>query len=439
MTEDGTQSTREVMRDPRVVRLLSVSFLSTCATFLQLAAMRKQVFDITHSTLNLGLLGLVEFVPSAVLVLVTGSVADHFDRRKVTAIGLGVSAVAALLLGAYARSSPSSIAPIFGLVFVYGIAKAFVAPAQRSLAPMVVEREILPRVVALNSTTWQLAIVLGPAASGFLYDADPSYAYVVTAAMLLGALVIVLTVPLPADWSAERSTVFRPDMRSAMEGLQFIRRTPVLLGAIALDLMAVLFGGAVALLPAIAEDRLHVGNVKYGWLAASAGAGAFVVAAVITARPVQRHIGRVLLAVVALFGFATIALGVTHTYWVAIVAVIVLSGADMVSVYVRATLVPLVTPDDRRGRVSAVEQVFIGASNELGAFESGVAAAAFGTGPAIVLGGAATVAVVGIWSVCFPDLRDIDRFEDVKTRGATLPGHGPVPPSGVGWSSPPRR
>jgi len=426
--EPAQLSALQVIRDPRVFRLLTVSFLSTCATFLQAAALGLQVYDITGSNLALGLLGLVEFIPSALLVLVTGSVADHFDRRKVAALGLAVSAAGALTLGWYAGTSPTSVVPIFALVFVYGVAKAFVSPALRSLIPMVVERDILPRVVALNSTTWQLAIVLGPAASGFLYNADPSYAYYATAALLLGALVTVLTVMMPPDWATRVVTVFRPDMRSALEGLQFIRRTPVLLGAIALDLFAVLFGGAVTLLPAIADEQLGVGNVAYGWLRASAGVGSFVVAVIITARPIHRHIGRVLLSVVAIFGFATIVLGITHNYWVAMLAIVTLSGADMVSVYVRSTLVPLVTPDDRRGRVSAVEQVFIGASNELGAFESGVAAAVFGLGPAIVLGGAATVTVVGVWSVCFPDLRDIDRFEDVMTRDATLPGHGPVPP-----------
>jgi len=187
----------------------------------------------------------------------------------------------------------------------------------------------------------------------------------------------------------------------------------VLFGAIALDLFAVLFGGAVALLPAIAEDRLHVGNVGYGWLRAAPGIGAIVVAVLLAVRPLRRRIGRWLLIVVGVFGAATVVLGLTQRYAVAFVALVVLAGADAVSVFIRSTIVPLATPDPMRGRVSAVENVFIGASNEVGSFESGVAAALLGVGPAIVLGGIATMGVVGLWSLIFPDLRDIDRFEDV--------------------------
>jgi hypothetical protein len=191
----------------------------------------------------------------------------------------------------------------------------------------------------------------------------------------------------------------------------------VLLGAIALDLFAVLFGGAVALLPAIAEDRLHVGNVGYGWLRAAPGVGAIAVSALLAVRPLRRRIGRRLLAVVAVFGAGTIVLGLTHDYVIAFVALVVLSGADAVSVFIRATIVPLATPDHMRGRVSAVENVFIGASNEVGAFESGVASTLIGVGPAVVLGGVATSVIVGLWWVLFPALRDIDSFDDIATDG----------------------
>jgi predicted MFS family arabinose efflux permease len=202
-------------------------------------------------------------------------------------------------------------------------------------------------------------------------------------------------------------------LHHAMEGLRFIRARPVLFGAIALDLFAVLFGGAVALLPAIAEDRLHVGNVGYGWLRAAPGLGAIGMAVLLAIRPLRRHIGRRLLTVVAVFGAGTVVLGLTHRYWVAFLALVVLSAADAVSVFIRTTIVPLATPDHMRGRVSAVENVFVGASNEVGSFESGVASALIGVGPAVVLGGAMTMGIVGVWSVVFPDLRDVDRFDDV--------------------------
>jgi hypothetical protein len=210
-------------------------------------------------------------------------------------------------------------------------------------------------------------------------------------------------------------------LHHALEGLRFVRRRPILLGAISLDLFAVLFGGAVALLPAIAEDRLQVGNIGYGWLRAAPGVGAVIVSASLAVRPIRRHVGAVLLVAVAAFGAMTVVLGVTGSYAVAFAALVVLAAADSVSVFVRATLVPLATPDHMRGRVSAVENVFIGASNELGAFESGVAAALIGVGPAVVLGGMATMAVAVLWTRWFPELRRVDTFDDVA-----VGGHAPL-------------
>jgi MFS family permease len=203
-------------------------------------------------------------------------------------------------------------------------------------------------------------------------------------------------------------------LRSATEGLHFIRRTPILLAAISLDLFAVLFGGAVALLPAIAEEQLNVGDVAYGWLRAAGGIGAASMAAFLAIRPLRRHVGKVLLVAVAIFGAGTIVLGSTSSYVIAFAAVLILSAADMVSVFVRGSIVPLVTPDEKRGRVSAVENVFIGATNELGAFESGVAAQAFGTPATVIGGGIATLGIVGVWWFGFPALRDIDQFSDLE-------------------------
>ena len=202
-------------------------------------------------------------------------------------------------------------------------------------------------------------------------------------------------------------------MRHALEGLRFIRRTPILLAAISLDLFAVLFGGAVALLPDIAKERLGVGDVAYGFLRAAPGIGAALMAVVLAARPVTRRVGRTLLVAVAVFGVATVVLGVTRSYWLAFVSLMILASADMISVFIRGSLVPLVTPDEKRGRVMAVENVFIGASNELGAFESGMVAQLVGTPATVVGGGIATVVVVGTWWTMFPSLRDVDRFEDL--------------------------
>lgn len=418
-----------------VVFLLASVFLSASAALAQATVLGKQVYDLTGRELDLGLLGLAEFAPAALLVLVTGSVADRFDRRRVTAIAVVGQALVAAGLGWYASTDPTSVVPIFALVFGSGVTSAFAAPASRSLPADTVAGERLPWLVARFSGSWQAALVAGPVLGGFLYTRDVSLPYYTASVLLLASAASVLAVQVrragerqPVDVETEaleeaavepvagRGAVADPPpkagLRDAVEGLRFIRHHPVLLGAISLDLFAVLFGGAVALLPAIATDRLGVDAVGLGWLRAAGGIGAGVVTLALALRPVRRHIGKRLLAVVALFGVATLVLGVTRSFVVAIVAVAVLSGADSVSVFIRATLVPLVTPSDKRGRVLAVENVFIGASNELGAFESGVAGQLLGPAGAIVLGGVGTLAVAGGWWFLFPDLRDVDEFPD---------------------------
>ena len=409
----------------RVVLLLASTFLSSSAALAGVTALGKLVFDITRRELLLGFLGLAEFMPALLLVLVTGAVADHFDRRRVAALAaLGEGAVA-LGIAAYAGSHPTAVAPIFMLVVAFGIARAFVAPSSRALPADIVPPSRLPWLVARHSATWQASIIVGPVLGGTLYAVDPAWPFVAMAILLALSAAAIVSIKLDPvvlidDPLVEAGvepvlghateTAERPSFRSALEGLRFIRRHPVLLGAISLDLFAVLFGGAVALLPAIADERLGVGAVGLGWLRAAGGIGAAVITICLAVRPVQRHVGRVLLTAVAVFGLFTILLGVTRSYAVAFIALAVLSGADSVSVFVRATLVPLVTPPEKRGRVLAVENVFIGASNELGAFESGVAGELIGSSGAIVLGGAATLAVAATWWVAFPSLKDVDRF-----------------------------
>ena len=408
-----TYTVRDLWRFAPVRKLLICNFLLYCGVSLQAAALFKQVFDLTHRESAIGYIGLAEFLPAMLLVLVTGAVADRFDRRKIAIFAVGGEVLASGALLAYAASNPTSAFPLYFVAFGYGIARAFQAPSMRAMPPMVAPEGGIPRTVALFSATWTAAIIIGPALSGFLYSIDPwvayagSTAFIVVAWLGLFRLEFVRT-PTPPDPDE------RPSMRSAMEGLRFIRRTPVLLAAISLDLFAVLFGGAVALLPAIATERLGVGDVAYGFLRSAPGIGAAAMAIALAVWPVRRHIGVVLFIAVGLFGAATIVLGLTHSYAVAFASLIVLSAADMVSVFIRGSLVPLVTPDEKRGRVLAVENVFIGASNELGAFESGMAAQAFGTPAAVIGGGVATLAIVGLWSWLFPSLRTIDRFEDLE-------------------------
>ncbi|MEA3020801.1 MAG: hypothetical protein QOI47_2325 [Actinomycetota bacterium] len=418
-----------------IVLLLASIFTSSAAALAGVTALGKLVYDITGRDLFLGFLGLAEFSPALLLVLITGHVADRFDRRRVTAVAALAEGVVALALAAYAGSSPTAVAPIFFLVVCFGVARAFVAPASRSIPADTVPAERLPWLTARFSAAWQASIVVGPVLGGTLYAVDPKWPFIAMAVLLVISALCVSAIRIDSNRRVTAPEVARVleagvapvlgdidvavadadaddarGMRGALEGLRFIRGHPVLLGAISLDLFAVLFGGAVALLPAIAQDRLGAGAVGLGWLRAAGGIGAGAVTAVLAFRPLQRHVGRVLLVSVATFGVFTILLGVTRSYFVAFAALAVLSGADAMSVFVRATLVPLVTPADRRGRVLAVENVFIGASNELGAFESGVVGEIIGSSGAIVLGGVATLAVAITWATAFPALREVDRF-----------------------------
>ncbi len=412
-SQNGEVEPLSALERRSVVALLVSVFASATAALAQATVLGKQVYDLTGREIDLGLLGLAEFAPAALLVLVTGSVADRFDRRRVAALATGGEAAVALALAWYASTDPTAVGPIFAMAFAFGVARAFAAPAARSLPADTVSAIRLPWLIARFSGSWQAALIVGPVLGGFLYAADVRLPYLATAVLLTvsgGAVLLIprsgvrTRTPLPASENPKAG------LREAVEGLRFIRHRPVLLGAISLDLFAVLFGGAVALLPAIATDRLGVDAVGLGWLRAAGGLGAGTVTAVLAFRPLRRRVGRTLFTAVAAFGLATIALGLTRNFAVAFVALALLSGADSVSVFIRATLVPLVTPEDKRGRVLAVENVFIGASNELGAFESGVAGQLLGPAGAIVLGGVATLVVAAGWCVFFPDLRDVDAF-----------------------------
>lgn len=411
-SDQPTFTTGDVLRYGSVRPLLVANAVLYSGVAMQAAALGKQAYDITGRSADLGWIGLAEFLPAIMLVLVTGTVADRFNRKRVALIAISGEALTSIALLIYALSDPTEVWPLFIIAFLYGIARAFLAPATRTMPPMVAPEGGLPKVIALYSATWTGAIIVGPAMSGFLYAIGPWVAYLASS-LLIGSSMWFLGRVRFERQPEPPNPDEKPTFRSAVEGLLFIRRTPILFAAIALDLFAVLFGGAVALLPAIAEDQLGVGDVAYGWLRAAPGIGAAAMALWLAARPVQRHVGRVLLAVVGVFGAATIVLGLTDKYVVAFVALLVLSAADMVSVFIRGSLVPLVTPDEKRGRVMAVENVFIGASNELGAFESGMVGQAVGVPATVVGGGLATLAIVGIWWVAFPSLRNVDRFDEL--------------------------
>ncbi len=401
---------------PRLWALFGATFFSMAMTVGQITILGKQVFDMTGRPLYLGLLGLAEFVPAFLLAPITGMVADRFERRLVFAWGLGGEALASVGLYFYVATDPTSVLPIYGLVVAFGTARAFLMAVSRALPMDLAPEGARERTVALNVAAWQAGFIVGPVTFGFAFEVDPALPYLLAAWSSAAAIGLLMLLP-PSEVRRAASAAgagVRAALGHALEGLRYVRRNRVVLGAISLDLFAVFMGGANALLPAIAEERLGVGAVGLGWLVAAAGIGASAVMAALSVRPIRRRVGPSLIAVVAAFGVGAVVLGLSRSFIVAFAALLVMGGADAVSVVIRSTIVPLATPEEVRGRVMAVEYVFIGGSSELGAFKSGVAGALLGVAGAVVLGGVGTLAVVAIWWLAFPELRRIDRYAEVS-------------------------
>lgn len=398
-----------------ILALLVANFFHTVAFVGMFTFVGDAVYEITGDTLDLAWLGLALFVPVFLFSPLAGTVADRFDRRAVygTAILPEIALAAALYF--YIRSDPEAVWPIFMIMALFGLARAFAAPPSRAMPIDLAPPAVLETVIALKSAFFQTGVIVGPVAASFAAARSRELPYL----LAIGALTITLTllilaVPKPPIKQLDTPPGMLQAFRDAGEGVRYMRRNPILFGAITLDLFAVLLGGAIALLPAIAADRLNVGEIGLGWLRAADGIGAAVVSLLLAWRPLRRRIGKILFIVVGIFGVATIVLGVTTSYVVAFGAIVVLSAADAVSVYIRSSIVPLATPEVMRGRVLAVENVFIGGSNELGAVESGAAGRLLGVSWAIITGGIGTLAVVAIWWRLFPALRDIDTFNDVR-------------------------
>ncbi|HZB41713.1 MAG TPA: MFS transporter [Ilumatobacter sp.] len=402
---------REVLHQRAVRRYLVSTAFGSIGLNLMVTVLFKQAYDMTGDELTIGLLGLAQFIPAVLLVLVSGWVADRFDRRRVSAVFIFARGTCALALALYSLSDPTDVWPMFAIAAAMGAADAMLAPARRSIPPLISTHQQFPHVIALWTATFTGAAIVGPVLGGFLYTVGPAEAYTVAAIMEMLAIAPVLMIRYLRE--PERMTD-RPTLSKALEGLHFVVRTPIVLAAISLDLFAVLFGGAIALIPAVAEERLGVGDIAYGWLRAAPGIGAAAMAIVLAIAPIRRRVGPTLLVVVAIFGLGTIVFGLTTSYAVAFVALVVISAADMVSMFIRGSLVPLATPQEQLGRVTAVEGVFIGASNELGAFESGVAARAFGLPWSIAAGGMITLLVATSFAWLFPSLREIDTFDEVR-------------------------
>jgi MFS family permease len=390
---------------------VTARFLVVTALQMQSVAVGWQVYALTGDPLYLGLVGLAQFLPFFLLILLAGQTADRHDRRRILAIGFSVEWACALLLLAYTLSELQVVWPVLAVMAVHGAARAFMMPASQALVIKLVPPEDFSNAVALNSSAFQVAVIAGPALGGVLYLAGPTLVYG-TATLALAAAAMLMW---RLGWRAQaREAQPAADPGALLEGLRFVRSRPVVLGAISLDLFAVLFGGATALLPAYASDILQVGPAGLGLLRGAPALGAAITALVLAALPITRCVGRWMFGGVALFGVATLVFGLSRDFVLSCVALLVLGAGDMVSVYIRQLLVQLETPDAIRGRVSAVNAVFIGTSNELGEFESGITAAWFGLVPAVVVGGAATLLVAGLWMWRFPALRDADRFPEAR-------------------------
>ena len=412
----GSSAVEATRIGPRLWALPVIIFLTAAMTVGQITMLGKQVFDMTGDPLDLGLLGLAEFVPTLLLAPISGVLSDRYDRRRMYACGLIGEAIASAGLYFYVASDPTSVVPIFLLVIAFGCARSVLSAASRVMPVDMAPPGAVERMVAVCMSGWQAGFAVGPVVFGFVFVADVAAPYLLATAAALAAAALLAVVPASgvARSSAAAGSGVRGVIVHALQGLRFIRGNRVVLSVISLDLFAVLFGGAVALLPAIAEERLGVGAVGLGWLRAAVGIGALSMMAVLAVRPLTRRVGSTLMVAVGVFGLGTIALGLTRSYVVAFIALLVLSGADSVSVFVRSTLVPLATPEDTRGRVMAVEYTFVGASNELGAFESGAVGALLGVASAVVFGGVGTLAVVAVWWFLFPEIGRISTFAQVR-------------------------
>jgi MFS family permease len=378
-------------------------FLITAALEMQSVAVGWQIYDITHRALDLGLVGLAQFLPSILLFLISGHMADRLDRRKLLlACYAGFAACSALLLGA-TIAYPHSIGPIYAVVVLLGVVRSFNGTAGRAILPELVPAEHFENAVAWNASTFQAATILGPSIGGVAYALFRGPAGVYGMALVTGIVAFLALLRVEVRSKARASE--EVTISSVLAGIRFIARRKVILGSLSLDMFAVLFGGAVALLPVYARDILRTGPWGLGLLRSAPGVGAVVTATLMAYRPLRRRAGATMLWCVAAFAIFTVVFGLSRSLTLSLAALFMVGATDMVSVVVRGTLVQLGTPDEMRGRVNAVDMIFIGTSNELGQFESGLTAAWFGTVPAVVLGGIAALAVTGLWAWGFPELR----------------------------------
>ena len=412
---DSAQSQPSLMQQRPFVLFWLARLFSTIGYQMLAVAIGWQVYELTDSAFDLGLVGLIQFVPAVVLTLLIGHAADRYDRRLIVRTAQSVYALAAVMITVALLAGALTRDLLFGAVFLLGCARAFESPTAHALAPTLVPGLLVPRAVAAWTSANQTAIICGPALGGLIYTISP---------ILVGALCLVFftaSITFVSFVRAKGPAGNRepPTFASVLAGFEYIRTRRRLLGVITLDLFVVLLGGVTALLPIFARDILAVGPIGLGLLRSAPAAGALITSVVMSRHPVERHIGRKMFAVVGIYGMATIMFALSTSFPVSLLVLAVLGASDAVSIVIRFSLVQIETPDDKRGRVSAINYLFVGSSNTLGEFESGAVAAWLGAVPSVLIGGVGSLLIAGIWMLSFPDLRRIDRFEPadkVETR-----------------------
>jgi MFS family permease len=407
-SQDPRLAGRIAFSYPNFVAYSLARFFVVLALEMQSVAVGWQVYDITKRPLDLGYVGLAQFLPGFFLFLIGGHAADRFDRRRLLIWCYGGFAFCQGLLLVISIQAPRSVGLIYVVLVLLGSVRSFNWPASRALLPQLVPEEHFPNAVAWNASTFQIATIAGPAVGGVVYALlhGPEAVYTLSIAGCLVALVMTVRIkPLEVTRSKEPYS-----LNSVLAGFRYIWKHKLILGSISLDMFAVLLGGAVALLPVYAREILHAGPWGLGLLRSAPGIGAALMAILVAYRPIRRRAGATMLFCVAGFGVFTILFGISRSMILSLLALVLVGASDMVSVIVRATLVQVATPDEMRGRVNAVDMLFIGVSNELGEFESGLTAHWFGTVPAVVLGGIGTLAIIAAWSWLFPELRQADQL-----------------------------
>jgi len=420
-------------RYPNFRFYLLARFLTTVSSEMQSVAVGWQIYGLTHKALDLGLVGLAQFLPGICLFLLTGTVADRIPREKIVRACSGGFALCSALLLFFTVRHIATPYPVYAVLLLNGTVRAFNAPASQAFLPLLLPREVFQNAVAYNSSVFQTATIAGPMIGGILYGitGSPIPVYVCAALSYSAAFVFfgLLKIPPQARALTNRASGV------IWEGLRYIWRTKMVLGATSLDLFAVLLGGAVALLPVYAREILNVGAPGLGILRAAPGVGAVLTSLAVARWPLSRRAGTAMLWCVTGFGVFTIAFGLSHSIALSLIMLFLIGASDTISVIVRTTMIQLSTPDEMRGRVSAVNMVFIGASNEVGQFESGLTAQWFGAVPAVVLGGVGTILIVALWSRLFPELRNLDRLSALKAPSPPSAG-SPYTPSPAAKPSP---